>query len=375
MKKRKKSLQNLLITLFLGAIFVAWALDSVADFLQGFTQAFKGNNDAPAVESSGTDIAMYTAKFLSIIFVCVVFWIIKKKVSDPVKRLSKNMERVREGNLDADMEVVDSFEFGQMEKDFNSMVAGLREARALREENEEKNRKLYAEIAHDLKTPMTMILGYAKLLSKGDVPAETRQEYVSTIVEQTENANALLEQMLEYAKLGSTEYRLDRKEGNLAECLRQAAAENYIRFEEKKMELEVEIPKDTVVCKYDERQMKRVFNNLIGNVIRHNPEGTEVKIVMELSQKGSGDAPKDTDKVPDTIEIRVADTGPLIEEGVKEHLFEPFHAGEESRNNSGGSGLGLSVAKKIAQLHGGDLEYREQLTEGYKGFVLTIPCK
>ena len=375
MRKRKKSLQNLLITLFLGAIFVAWALDSVADFLQGFTQAFKGNNDAPAVESSGTDIAMYTAKFLSIIFVCVVFWIIKKKVSDPVKRLSKNMERVREGNLDADMEVVDSFEFGQMEKDFNSMVAGLREARALREENEEKNRKLYAEIAHDLKTPMTMILGYAKLLSKGDVPAETRQEYVSTIVEQTENANALLEQMLEYAKLGSTEYRLDMKEGNLAECLRQAAAENYLRLEEKKMELEVEIPKDTIVCKYDERQMKRVFNNLIGNVIRHNPEGTEVKIVMELSQKGSGDALKDTDKVPDTIEIRVADTGPLIEEGVKEHLFEPFHAGEESRNNSGGSGLGLSVAKKIAQLHGGDLEYREQLTEGYKGFVLTIPCK
>lgn len=375
MRKRKKSLQNLLITLFLGAIFVAWALDSVADFLQGFTQAFTGNNDAPAVESSGTDIAMYIAKFLSIIFVCVVFWIIKKKVSDPVKRLSKNMERVREGNLDADMEVVDSFEFGQMEKDFNSMVAGLREARALREENEEKNRKLYAEIAHDLKTPMTMILGYAKLLSKGDVPAENRQEYVSTIVEQTENANALLEQMLEYAKLGSTEYRLDMKEGNLAECLRQAAAENYLRLEEKKMELEVEIPKDTVVCKYDERQMKRVFNNLIGNVIRHNPEGTEVKIVMELSQKGSGDAPKDTDKVPDTIEIRVADTGPLIEEGVKEHLFEPFHAGEESRNNRGGSGLGLSVAKKIAQLHGGDLEYREQLTEGYKGFVLTIPCK
>lgn len=245
MRKRKKSLQNLLITLFLGAIFVTWAWDSVADFLKGYTQAITGN-DTPAAESSGTDVEMYIAKFLSIIFVCVVFWIIKKKVSDPVKRLSKSMERVREGHLDADMEVVDSFEFGQMEKDFNSMVAGLREARTLREENEEKNRKLYAEIAHDLKTPMTMILGYAKLLSKGDVPAETRQEYVNTIVEQTEATNALLEQMLEYAKLGSTEYRLDMKEGNLAECLRQAAAENYFRLEEKMMELEVEIPKDTL---------------------------------------------------------------------------------------------------------------------------------
>jgi hypothetical protein len=64
MRKRKKSLQNLLITLFLGAIFVTWALDSVADFLQGFAQAFKGNNDAPAVEGSGRDIAVYMAKFL-----------------------------------------------------------------------------------------------------------------------------------------------------------------------------------------------------------------------------------------------------------------------------------------------------------------------
>ncbi|MBR5678728.1 MAG: HAMP domain-containing histidine kinase [Paludibacteraceae bacterium] len=371
-KKRKKSLQSFLITLFLGTMFLLWALDSIAEFFKGFTQALVGDGSETLPQDERMDVALLIARILSIVFVCIIFWMIKKKVSDPVKRLSQSMARVREGDLDADMEVLDSFEFGQMEKDFNSMVVGLRDARDLREQNAEANRKLYAEIAHDLKTPMTMILGYAKLLSKGEVTEETRKEYLSTIVEQTENANALLEQMLEYAKLGSTEYRLDIKEGDLAECLRQVAAESYYRFEEKKMDLEVEIPKDAVLCHYDERQMNRVFFNLIGNVISHNPEGTAVKIVMELSEAASKEAEGGT---PGTVEIRVADNGPLIPKELKEHLFEPFHAGEDSRNSRGGSGLGLSVAKKIAQLHGGDLEYREELTEGFKGFVLTVPGK
>ena len=355
--RMKRTLQGFLFGLLLGTGILTWALDSVKDFIRGFIAGLLDESNSYAYDASSHDLEYYISLILALALVVFIFWIMKKWVSDPVKKLSKSMERVRKGDLDVTMEVEDSFEFGQMEKDFNAMVSGLREARDEREQNAEKNRKLYAEIAHDLKTPMTMILGYARLLSKGEVKEEQQKEYLETIVEQTENANALLEQMLEYAKLGSTEYRLDVKEGDLAECLRQTVAESYYRFEEKKMELEVEIPDEPVTRHFDEKQMKRVFFNLIGNVICHNPEGTRVKILM-----------KDT-------KIMVADNGPLIEEELKERLFEPFQTGDESRSSSqGGSGLGLSVAKKIAMLHGGDLEYKEELIEGYKGFVLTLPC-
>ena len=117
-KKRKKGLQSFLITLFLGALFLFWAMDTASDFLKGFTQAVVGDGSNPASENAGTDVALVLARVLSIAFVCIIFLMIKKKVSDPVKRLSQSMECVREGDLDADMEVLDSFEFGQMEKDF-----------------------------------------------------------------------------------------------------------------------------------------------------------------------------------------------------------------------------------------------------------------
>lgn len=357
--KLKRNLQNFLFLLFLGVLFFTWAIDSVVEFIYGFMDAL----DLVSMEESRMDPRSATnlAKFLGILLILVVLWIMKRKVSDPVKRLAESMECVREGNLDTEMKVVDGLEFGRMEESFNSMVKGLREARELQEQNAEKNRKLYAEIAHDLKTPMTMILGYARLLSEGAASPEKQKEYLDTIVEQTENANALLEQMLEYAKLGSTEYRLDLKEGDLAECLRQVTAESYYRFEEKGMELDVQIPDEAVTSLYDERQMKRVFFNLIGNVICHNPEGTKVKITLKCEE---GHA-----------EAWVADDGPLIEKELKDHLFEPFQTGDASRNSRGGNGLGLSVAKKIVQLHGGDLEYRDELMQGYKGFVITMPLK
>lgn len=355
----KRNLQTFLFLLFVGVAFFTWAMDQEVDFIRGFMEgigvvSLEGNEMNP-------QMARYIAKFLGIALVVFVFWLMKRKVSDPVKRLAESMESVRAGNLDAEMKVVDGLEFGRMEESFNSMVKGLREAKELQEQNAEKNRKLYAEIAHDLKTPMTMILGYARLLSEGAASQEKQKEYLNTIVEQTENANALLEQMLEYAKLGSTEYRLDLKEGDLAECLRQVAAETYYRFEEKGMELDVQISDEAVTSLFDERQMKRVFFNLIGNVVCHNPEGTKVKITLKCDEGH--------------VEAWVADDGPLIEKELKDRLFEPFQTGDASRNSRGGSGLGLSVAKKIVQLHGGDLEYREELMQGHKGFVITMPLK
>ncbi len=363
MKKWKRNLKVFLLLLLVGAMVITWILNHVGDFVAGFVEGFaKAQNDGTLPEGIGT-VAEATGVVLSILLclllLFLIFGIIRKNVSDPLQRISQSMEEVRNGNLDAEMETDDAFEFGSIEKNFNSMVKGLREARDFREENAEKNRKLYAEIAHDLKTPMTMILGYAKLLAGDEIGERERKAYALTIAEQTENANSLLEQMLEYAKLGSTEYRLEKNRTNIAELLRQTAAESYFRFEERGMELEADIPED-ITAECDVTQMKRVFLNLIGNILKHNPEGTKVKLAMRQNAAESG------------IEMIFADNGPLIEGELKEQLFDAFRTGDESRNSKGGSGLGLSVAKKIAVLHGGDLEYRDEVLPGFKGFVLTI---
>ena len=346
-KKGKGSILSFLFVLFVAAIFISKGTSAIADFWKGFQFGLSDKNTSDKIS---TIIIAWTA---TIIILIIVFLILKKRVSLPMKKISESMQQVEAGNLDTEIKELDGFEFRQIEEGFNSMVKGLREARRLEEENAEKNRELYAEIAHDLKTPMTMVLGYAKLLSNDNIPEDKRKEYLTTITEQTETANTLLEQMLEYAKLGTTEYKLDIKTGDIAECLRLSAADNYIRFEERNMSLDIDIPDNPVLYDFDENQMKRVFYNLIGNITKHNPEGTSVRIVMK------------DDK------IYFADNGPLIDADLKDKLFEPFRAGEASKKTKG-SGLGLSVAKKIIELHNAELEYKDEVFPDYKGFVISL---
>ena len=327
-----------------------------------------------------SDTSIYIISRILVVLILLLFFLVfKKMVSNPLKKLTEGMEKVEQGDLEIHLEEVDNFEFGRLEKGFNTMVDGLKNARDLQEKNAEKNRRIYAEIAHDLKTPMTMILGYAKLLKGENYTKEQKEEYLETIVEQTNRANAMLEQMLEFAKLGSTEYALEMKEADLAECLRRVAADNYYLFEEKKMSLELQIPEEKVLCRFDEQQMKRLLFNLIGNVIRHNPEGTSVQILLKESSELSG---RDMERQAtdclaldgkEGVMIWIADNGPKVDDQLKDQLFEPFRMGDESRNTKGGSGLGLSVAKRIAELHHGTLEYREELMPGYKGFALYVP--
>ena len=358
-KKLQGNVLTYLIVLFVGALLMEELVEIIVDFTHGFIMGMTGTEYVPGNTISNMPLAKVIIWGISVGIVLLVYIILKKRINAPVKKLSEGMQRVQEGDLNVEIEVTDGFEFRQMEEDFNSMVKGLREARNYQEEMAEKNRELYAEIAHDLKTPMTMILGYAKILNEGAVSEDKQKEYLSTITEQTQNANALLEQMLEYAKLGSTEYKLEMKESDLAELLRLVVSDSYLRFEEKHMTLDIEIPDEPVLCSIDERQMKRVFFNLIGNVINHNPEGTAVKIGLSVIEGTEG------------ARIYIADNGPLISPELKDSLFDPFKTGDESRSKHG-SGLGLSVAKKIVELHDGTLEYQENIFQGYKGFVIAL---
>lgn len=367
-KKKQMGLFTFLMVLFAGVILTGRLFESFVDFVHGFLSALNGE-DVPPTALTDNSWIKTMVWVISGLLVVLVYIILKRRINSPIKKLSEGMSRVQEGNLDTEIEATDGFEFGKMEEGFNSMVKGLREAREYQEEMAEKNRKLYAEIAHDLKTPMTMILGYAKLLADGNVPEDKKNEYILTITEQTQNANSLLEQMLEYAKLGSTEYKLEFKEYDLAECLRLAVSDSYIRFEEKNMSLDVDIPDEPVILEYDERQIKRVIYNLLGNAINHNPDGTAVSVRMSLKDKDSSDV--NSNPIRKSVEIIIADNGPLIDPDLKESLFDPFKTGDESRSKSG-SGLGLAVAKKIVERHNGTLEYNDSLIPGFKAFVVTI---
>lgn len=242
-----------------------------------------------------------------------------------------------------------------------------REREEAQKEFDRKRNLMLSDIAHDLRTPMTTVSGYAKALSDGMVTdPERRQEYLESIQNKSVRMNDLINLLFEYVKLDSDGFTLDRKELDLCELLRENAALVYSEVESAGMELEVEIPEAKALVSADAVQLSRVVTNLLTNAMRHNGSGTKIGLFMirEL----------------DRIYILVADSGSFISDELQQKLFEPFARGDDSRGSSGGSGLGLSIAKKIVQMHGWDLKLVQQPqiqhyagVERYaKAFVITL---
>lgn len=367
MNKKRKHLRSYVTVLFCVCICITVLLDDLVNFFMGMLAGFNGVDYeyAKANFEGVSRIAGWIALAV-IILIFVFFYLrIRQKVALPIERLANSMREVSQGNLEVRVPVDGEFEFGQMEESFNYMVEELDKAKHSREIQEQKNQQLYAGIAHDLKTPMTMIMGYAKVLESGnEVSEEDKNRYVKTIIEQTLHANALLDSLLAYSKLENQSYQLKKEKKDIAEYLRTCVADYYPILEEAEIQLELSIPNFPVEFCFDELEMKRVFTNLLSNMVKHNPKKTACIIQLEegiVSQDGE-----------DIIRIVVADDGPKIAENLKEVLFDTFAVGDSSRNTKNGSGLGLSISKKIVERHDGKIYYTDTWEDGYKAFIIEM---
>lgn len=207
-------------------------------------------------------------------------------------------------------------------------------------EEYDRNRNLMlSDIAHDLRTPMTTVAGYAKAIQDGMVTdPQKMDEYLSVIQAKSMRMNELINLLFEYVKLDSEGFHLDKKPLNLIELLRENAAMLYSDMEENGMELVIDLPELEWKVEVDRLQMSRVVTNLLTNAMRHNDAGTTILVRADCED--------------DKARIVIADNGKEIPPSVAGHLFEPFAMGDESRNSKGGSGLGLSIAAKIVAMHG-----------------------
>ncbi len=264
--------------------------------------------------------------------------------------------------------VLAAFAFGQT---VSAQINRLKEQEQQgKEEYDRRRNLLLSDVAHDLKTPMTTVAGYARiLLDEGEAPPfgergngiarEKQREYLETIYNKSMQMGDLLDLLFEYVKLESEGFVLNKTRTDLFELLRGCVAGVYMDFEEQGMEVIPSIPEQEVFMELDAVQFKRVINNLLSNALCHNPSGTRVWVMAEAED---GD-----------IVIRVCDSGEVIPPETAKYMFEPFVLGDESRNSKGGSGLGLSIARKVVDMHGGSLTLEQEGWEAYtKAFVIRL---
>lgn len=233
------------------------------------------------------------------------------------------------------------------------------EQEVLRQEYEKKRNLMLSDIAHDLRTPITTVSGYAKALSDGMVKESIKQqEYLDAISKKAVRMNDLIQLLFEYVKLDSEGFALHVEKIDLGELLRKNIALIYSDVEDAGMQLDISIPDEPCMVEADEMQISRVITNLITNAIRHNNEGTTIGIIL----RGEDDEYK----------LFIADTGEEIPEELRETLFDPFAVGDKSRASKGGTGLGLSIAKKIVEMHGWKLTLKTNIIDYTKAFLIEI---
>ena len=226
-------------------------------------------------------------------------------------------------------------------------------------ETQKQKNVLLSDIAHDLRTPITTISGYAKALNDGMVADEEKQkEYLQAIQSKSERMGDLINLLFDYVRLGTEGFRLKKESVDIAELLRENAARLYTDVEEKGMEFYADIPEEVHLIQADALQLSRVITNLINNAIRHNEPGTQIQLELRVE--------------PDALEVIIADNGAQIPTEVAEHIFDPFVVGDKSRRTNGGSGLGLSIAKKIVDMHGWQLRLLQNQKGYHKAFVINI---
>jgi len=307
--------------------------------------------------------------FLAILFVILLPYLVatiafermvSKKVEGPIHRLTEGMEQVSEGKLDTRLTFETEHEFILMRNTFNEMAKQMEHDAKEKKKSEKSKNSLLSDIAHDLKTPITTISGYATALIDGLIKSPEKEvQYLEAIKAKSLRMDELIMLLFEYVKLDSSGFTLNRERLDLAELLRENIALLYTDFETKKIAINMDIPDDKVNYEVDRVQFSRVIANLLNNAIRYNPQGSLVTITMVAG---------------DCIQIIIADNGEPIGEEIVEHIFEPFVTGDESRNTRSGSGLGLSIAKKVVIMHGGDLVLDHKENEVYtKAFVITLP--
>lgn len=225
--------------------------------------------------------------------------------------------------------------------------------RRVREQN-----LIYASIAHDLKTPMTSVQGFAKALMDGKVKPEEQQEVFEIICRKSASMNDMVNTLFDYAKLGTEGYHAQPVQFDLCAMVRGIVAENYTDLEARGIEPELELPPHPVMVNGDRNELRRAFSNLVVNVYKHNPDGIRAGIFL-VQEQGCA-------------VVRIADSGKPLPDDMD--IFEPFVTENTARTAGMGTGLGLAITRQIVLRHGGSIETESCQGDYTKAFVVRLPC-
>ena len=289
-------------------------------------------------------VYMFVAIVLILLFTSVMLtkWI-RKGVFAPITELNVAMQKIKDGNLDYALATNAEGEIGELYRNYEDMRLRLKESAEEKQVNDGKNKELISNISHDLKTPITAIKGYVEGIMDGvaDSP-EKMDKYIRTIYNKANDMDKLINELTTYSSIDNNRIQYNFQRINVAEYFGDCVEEVGVELESRNIKLNYEnlVAPETMVIA-DAEQMKKVINNIISNSVKYmdKPNG---KICIRILDRD------------DSFQVEIEDNGKGIQQKDLQRIFERFYRTDASRNSAqGGSGIGLSIVKKIIEDHGG----------------------
>ena len=342
----------LLPLLLFSASLYGFSRTQVKHVQESSSQAADSNEmvyDISLAQSSSSQVKLMAKDMILTATIILVFtalsvglWIYRS-IAVPLVKLRKATQNIKEGNLDFVLEVEGKDEFSQLCQDFEEMRKRLKESTEEKILMDKENKELISNISHDLKTPITAVKGYVEGIMDGvaDTP-EKMDRYVRTIYNKTNEMDHLINELTFYSKIDTNRIPYTFSKLNVEDYFSDCAEEVGLELETRGIQLCYAnyVDKDVLVIA-DGEQIRRVIHNIISNAIKYmeKPKG-----IIQLRVKDVGDF----------IQVEIEDNGKGIAAKDLPYIFDRFYRTDVSRNSSkGGSGIGLSIVKKIMEDHGG----------------------
>lgn len=286
----------------------------------------------------------------------ITFLLLQRSSMNYITSLSTAIRNISEGDLNTTVEVVGDDEFAAMAANLNKMVEDIRQLMDKEREAERTKNELITNVAHDLRTPLTSIIGYLELLSgPTKLPQEMEKKYINITYTKAKRLEKLIEDLFGFTKLNYGKVSMKIGKVDIVKLLSQLLEEFYPNFMDKNLAYELQSNVPAKIINADGNLLARLFDNLINNAIKYGAEGKRIVVKIHA-----------TDTI---VTVSVTNFGYVIPKDELPLLFDKFYRVEQSRSvNTGGTGLGLAIARNIVDMHGGTIG----VTSDLNGTVFTV---
>ncbi|HET7578109.1 MAG TPA: HAMP domain-containing sensor histidine kinase [Bacillales bacterium] len=342
--------------LFFGAVFLTLCLCwSAAFFITAFIYNQIGERPMVFI-SQLINLALGFFIFGLVMFTVTRFFNPQKQQMAFLQSLNNALIQIAGGDFQVNVTVPDEHDnargnpFGELAKNIRHMADELNEIERMRQE-------FVSNVSHEIQSPLTSISGFARALQNEELTGEEREHYLDIIEMESKRLSKLSDNLLKLTSLESEHHPFEPMEYRLDMQIRNIVLSCEPQWVEKSIDMDISL--DAIMVRADKDLMNQVWINLLANAIKFTPDGGEIGV--RLSGKEN------------QIIVGISDTGIGMDEEEKQHIFERFYKADKSRNRAiGGSGLGLSIVKKIIDMHNGEIQVESNRGKG-TNIKVTLP--